>query len=94
MEYGKTEIKVNALFDDASNESFSTGGYRVANWKDSQQKWPHLSQCDFPKPAKNEMVDVLIGVDNADLHYSTVDSQGQNNVPIARLVPLWWTCIG
>lgn len=40
--------------------------------KDYQEKWPHLAQCDFPKPAKDGMVDILSGVYNADLHYSIV----------------------
>ena len=42
-----------------------TGGYKVENWKESQKKRPHLAECDFPLPAKEGMVDLLIGVDNA-----------------------------
>ena len=37
---------------------------------------------------------MLIGVDNADLHYSKADVNGRPGSPIARLGPLGWTCIG
>ena len=39
-------------------------------------------------------MDLLIGVDNADLHYSRADIRGATGGPIARLGPLGWTCIG
>jgi len=39
-------------------------------------------------------VDLLIGVDNADLHYSFVDIRGKGGEQVARLDPLGWTCIG
>ena len=71
-----------------------TGGYRVVNWRECKSKWPHLLQCDFAKPANDGLVDLLIGIDNADLHYSHVDLRGQDGGPIARLGPLGWTCIG
>ena len=71
-----------------------TCGYKVEDWRANQGKWPHLSQCDFPSPAKDGLVDLLIGVDNADLHYSFVDVRGQAGEPVARLGPLGWTCVG
>ena len=37
---------------------------------------------------------MLIGVDNADLHYSGADVRGEEGEPVARLGPLGWTCIG
>ena len=39
-------------------------------------------------------MDLLFGVDNADLHYSQADIRGASGGPIARLDPLGWTCIG
>ena len=39
-------------------------------------------------------MDLLIGVDNADLHYSFVDVRGQAGEPVARLGLLGWTCVG
>ena len=71
-----------------------TGGYKVEDWRVNQGRWPHLSQCDFPSPAKDGLVDLLIGVDNADLHYSFADVRGRAGEPVARLGPLGWTCIG
>lgn len=71
-----------------------TGTYKVEDWGKKKEQWPHLNRCDFPKPAMNSQVDLLIGVDNADLHYSMADVRGPNGGPIARLGPLGWTCIG
>ena len=71
-----------------------TGNYQVADWNEEKKQWRHLGQCDFPKPAKEGMVDLLIGVDNAELHYSRADIQGPSGAPVARLGPLGWTCIG
>ena len=67
-----------------------TGNYRVEDWTASQGKWPHLAECVFPLPAKDGLVDLLIGVDNADLHYSFVDVRGRVGEPVARLGPLGW----
>ena len=71
-----------------------TGSYRVVNWNDHQNKWLNLTQCNFPKPANDRLVDLLIGIDNAELRYSHVDLRGKNGGPIARLEPLGWSCIG
>ena len=59
-----------------------------------QNKWPHLTQCSFAKSANNGLVDLLVGIDNAELHYSHVDLRGKSGGPIARLGPLGWSCIG
>ena len=71
-----------------------TGNYRVENWKQSKDRWSHLKDCDFAEPAQEGFVDLLIGVDNADLHYSRADVRGEEGDPVARLGPLGWTCIG
>ena len=39
-----------------------SGNYRVVNWTEHQNKYPHLTQCSFAKPAHNEIVDLLIGI--------------------------------
>jgi len=49
-----------------------TGNYRVVNWTEHQNKWPHLTLCSFAKPANDGLVDLLIGIGNAELHYSHV----------------------
>ena len=43
-----------------------------------------------PRP----IVDLPIGLDCADLHYSFKDIRGKPGQPIARLTPLGWTCVG
>ena len=152
LKANKRKVKVNAILDDASNESFLneevagvlrlcepletvkvhvlnnevetfqsmpvkliiesvdgqfskeihvktcpkkvTGNYIVEDWSQSKENWEHLKDCEFAKPAKDGLIDLLIGVDNADLHYSRADIRGDTGGPIARLGPLGWTCIG
>ena len=71
-----------------------TGNYRVVNWKDHQNKWRHLTLCNFPKPANDGLVHLLIGIDNAQFYYSHVHLRGKNGGPIARHGPLGLSCIG
>ena len=71
-----------------------TGNYQVQNWGESRDKWPHLAQCDFASPAKDGLVDLLIGVDNGDLRNSFVDIHGKVGELVSRLGSLGWTCIG
>ena len=62
-----------------------TGNYKVENWKQSKDRWAHLKECDFAEPAQDGVVDLLIGVDNAELHYSRADVRGEEGGPVARL---------
>ena len=71
-----------------------TGSYKVEDWSEVAVKWPLLLQCEFPKPARHGLVDLLIGVDNKELHYCKVDVNGPPGSPIAHLGPLCWKCIG
>ena len=71
-----------------------TGNYRVLDWPKFKSDWPHLCQCSFPTPAKDGVVDVLLGVDNPGMHFSMVDFHGDDGGPVARLGPLGWTFIG
>ena len=66
----------------------------MEDWSVSKERREHLRRCDFANPAKDGMVDLLIGTDNADLPYSTTDIRGKPGAPFARLDPLGWTCIG
>ena len=47
-----------------------TGNYRVVNWTEHQRKWPHQTQGSFAKLANDGLVDLLVGIDNAELHPS------------------------
>ena len=57
-------------------------------------KWNHLNEIKFPNIGPRPIVDLLIGVDHADLHCSYKDVCGSPGEPIARQTPLGWTCIG
>ena len=70
-----------------------TGRYRVIDWRCHQKHWPHLQVCDFLEAAADSIVDVLIDQDHIDLH-PRCDVEGHPGEPIARLVPLGWSCIG
>ena len=48
----------------------------------------------FDKLGPRPIVDMLIGLDCADLHFSLQDVQGEPGQPISRLTPLGWTCVG
>jgi hypothetical protein len=57
-------------------------------------KLEHLAGIQFPNLGQPPVVGVLIGLDYSDLRYSYRDVRGKPGVPIARLTPLGWTCIG
>ena len=48
----------------------------------------------FSRTGGDRYVDLLIGVDNPELHFSRVDIRGESGGPVARLGLLGWTCIG
>ena len=66
---------------------------KVLNWNLYKTKWKHLEHIKFPQVGPSPIVDLLIGVDQADLLYSLEDVRGRPGEPIARLTPLGWTCI-
>ena len=70
------------------------GSYRVVNYKKHQNKRPHLTQSIFPKLANDGLVNLLIGIDNADSIIHVFYLRGKYGGPIARLGPLGWSCIG
>ena len=71
-----------------------SGNLEAINWRKHANKWPHLRGIQFPKPGPHPLVDVLTGVDHADLHYSLKDVKGRPCEPVSRLPPLGWTCVG
>ncbi|KAK3732000.1 hypothetical protein QZH41_005502 [Actinostola sp. cb2023] len=86
---GRTSTKVSAFTADRV-----TGNMKVIDWNNCAKKWNHLRSVNFPYLGPRPIVDVLIGIDYADLHYSIQDIRGNPEEPIARLTPLGWTCIG
>ena len=71
-----------------------TGDMEAVNWNKYKRNWPHLKNIDFPYTTMRPRVDVLIGLDCADLHHAVEEVRGRPGEPIARLTPLGWTCIG
>ena len=70
------------------------GTMSAFDWSKCTQRWSHLRNINFPRTAKRSVVDVLIGIDCADLHCAIQEVRGRPGEPIARLAPLGWTCIG
>ncbi|CAC5416213.1 unnamed protein product [Mytilus coruscus] len=86
---GKTDIKITAF-----TTNRVTGNMQPINWTQHVRKWKHLAGIQFPNLGQRPTVDMLIGLDYSDLHYSYRDVRGQIGEPMARLTPLGWTCIG
>ena len=71
-----------------------TGDMEVVDWNQYAQTWKHLENITFLKIDEKTTVDLLIGVDHADLLYSKKEIRGDEDEPIVRLTPMGWTCIG
>lgn len=67
---------------------------KAVNWARYAKNWSHLKDVNFPYLGPRPIVDILIGIDYADLHYSIKYVRGRPGEPVARLTPLGWTCIG
>ncbi|KAJ8028618.1 hypothetical protein HOLleu_30912 [Holothuria leucospilota] len=73
----------------------ATGNLKPTQWARLSKDWEHLQDIDFPETTnKRHGVDVLIGVDNSELHTSIEERRGSPGEPVARLTPLGWTCVG
>ena len=86
---GNVSMKINAY-----TVNKVTGNMPVVDWNRYKQQWPHLRNIDFPASSRKVIVDVLIGLDCADLLYAIEERRGKPGDPIARLTPLGWTCVG
>ncbi|XP_064627878.1 uncharacterized protein LOC135487738 [Lineus longissimus] len=71
-----------------------TGDMKAIDWRDYADKFEHLKDIAFPKHGKRETIDMLIGVDYPELHFSLKEVAGKNGGPIARKTRLGWTCVG
>ena len=70
------------------------GGLKAVNWVNIQDRWSHLRGILFPRLAKGNRIDVLLGADHYELMYSMKEVSRAPNEPCARLCPLGWTAIG
>lgn len=78
---------------DAYTTERVTGKMQVIDWNKERHRWSHLQQIEFPTVGPRPIIDILIGLDNSDLHCAIKEVRGQPGEPIARLTPLGWTCI-
>jgi hypothetical protein len=60
-----------------------TGDMEVIDWNEYAGRWDHLKKIEFPKIGQKSTVDLLIGVDHADLLYSRQEIRGDEGEPIA-----------
>ena len=86
---GSVKTAINAFTTERVTRNMTT-----INWGAYAAKWTHLKDIQFPDPGPRPFVDILIGVDYAELHYSFKDVGGRSGEPVARLTPLGWTCVG
>ena len=63
--YGKIKERVSAYMVDRV-----TGSMKLINWKKYKDKWRHLESINFPVLGRRSVVDILIGMDYAELHFS------------------------
>ena len=71
-----------------------TGNMTVVDWNRYKAQWPHLKNVNFQQSPTRPIVDILLGLDCAELHYAYEEVRGRPVEPFARLTPLGWTCIG
>ena len=69
---GKTSLKVTAL-----TTVKVKGNMRAMDWTTCADEWPHLRNIKFHKLGPRPIVDMLIGLDCADLHFSLQDIRGE-----------------
>ena len=86
---GKSKLRITALITERVIEDM-----KAIDWSMCAREWSQLRCLEIPKLGPRPTVDVLIGLDCADLHYSFQDIQGAPGQPVAWLTPLGWTCIG
>ena len=71
-----------------------TGAIKPVDWNAQKQNWTHLSDIRFPRHQQHAQVDILIGLNAAQLHTSLEERHGKPGDPLARLTPLGWVCYG
>jgi hypothetical protein len=71
-----------------------TGDLKAVDWSLLGKRWRHLRSIPFASVTDRETIDMLIGIDNADLHFACREIGGELGEPTARLTPIGWTCVG
>ena len=65
-----------------------TGSLKPLNWNFTASKWHHLKKIRFSNIDLKPIIDILVGVDYADLHCTEMEVKGEPNEPITQLAPL------
>ncbi|XP_065677463.1 uncharacterized protein LOC124808610 [Hydra vulgaris] len=86
---GETKITVEAF-----TVNNVTGNLKAVNWANMSKSWKHLRKIEFPNIGPKPKIDILIGVDYAELHCAIKEVKRGFNEPVAGLTPLGWTCVG
>ena len=71
---GKTRARISAF-----KATWATGNMRPVNWKGQSGVWKQMQGVDFPNLGPRPIIDLLIGIDYAELHFPlemSVASQG------------------
>eukprot|EP00112_Aurelia_sp_Birch-Aquarium-sp1_P014565 Seg3156.4 transcript_id=Seg3156.4/GoldUCD/mRNA.D3Y31 product="hypothetical protein" protein_id=Seg3156.4/GoldUCD/D3Y31 len=92
VEFESLDGRIRVLVSGYTTEKVA-GNLQPIDWNQFAAKWKHLRGIKFPNLGPRPMVDILIGIDVADLHNSIQDIRGKRGEPVARLTPLGWTCI-
>ena len=71
-----------------------TGSLKAVEWKRIAPEWKHLKTLPFPSVGQKKTINILIGLDQAELHTALKEVRRKPGEPLARLTPLGWTCIG
>ena len=53
-----------------------TGDLKTINWKAVNRNWDHLRGVNLPQVNSRNKIDMLIGVDYPDFHFSLKTSEG------------------
>lgn len=59
-----------------------TGDMHAVDWNVMAEKWHHLKDIKIPNFGKRPKIDLLIGIYQADLHYSQTDICGKTGDPL------------
>ena len=62
-------------------------GLQIIDWQQQKGQWPHLAGIQFPEVGKDSYADVVLGLDQCDLHASLEEVRGQRDEPMARRTP-------
>jgi hypothetical protein len=71
-----------------------TGNLEAVDWSKLSKQWNYLQKITFSSIKGRQTIDMLIGLDNADLHFACREVGGHPGEPTARLTPIGWTCVG